>query len=237
MLLVGICDDGELMCTELEKLVLNYAREKNIEMDTKVWFQGENLKHYLAENHYLDILFLDIELISTTGMEIGDYIRNTLDNPGMQIIYISGKESYALQLFKTQPLDFLLKPITQDMVNTVLDTAIRIMKRKKIKFEFQQGQTYHNVPLGKIVYFGGEGRKVKLVTLETSFLFYGKLKDVTRQLSEDFISIHKSYIVNKEYISRYARDEVELINGTTLPISPAKQKEIRDSILKEKMYV
>lgn len=230
---IGICDDGELICTAIEEMILAYAKEMNYDVDTKVWFHGEGLQKYLAQGNHLDILFLDIELISTTGMEVGSYIRNHLDNIGMQIIYISGKASYAQHLFKTQPLDFLVKPITQNMINNVLDTAIRVIKRKKVRFEFQQGKDYYYVPLGDIVYFNSEGRKVKIVTSETTFEFYGKLKDVTKQLSENFITIHKSYIVNKEYIFRYTYEMVELIDGTMLTISPANRKQIRERVLRE----
>ena len=230
---IGICDDGEIICTAIEEMIFAYAKEMNYDVETMVWFHGEGLQQYLAQGNQLDILFLDIELISTTGIEVGNYIRNQLDNIGMQIIYISGKASYAQQLFKTQPLDFLVKPITQSMIDNTLDIAIRIIKRKKVKFEFQQGKDYFYVPLGDIVYFSSEGRKVKIITMETSYEFYGKLKDVAKQLSENFITIHKSYIVNKEYIFRYTYEMVELVNGIILTISPANRKQIREKILKE----
>lgn len=72
----------------------------------------------MADGH-LDILFLDIELFKMTGIEIGHYIRNELDDMGLQLIYISGQPSYAQQLFKTQPMDFLVKPITQDRCSVI----------------------------------------------------------------------------------------------------------------------
>ena len=61
---------------------------------------------YLDKDGHIDILFLDIELFQLSGVEVGDYIRNRLGDRKMQIIYVSGKPSYALQLFKNQPMDF-----------------------------------------------------------------------------------------------------------------------------------
>ena len=168
-----------------------------------------------------------------TGIEVGNYIRNQLDDMGMQIVYISGKSSYAQQLFQTQPLDFLVKPISRERISDVLDMALRIIKKKKERFAFRQGKDYYYVPMGDIVYFASKGRKVKIVTLKASFEFYGKLREAAGRLPEDFIVIHKSYIVNQEYIFRYTYETVELVNGVTLTISPANRKQVRERILRE----
>ncbi|MCM1539969.1 MAG: LytTR family DNA-binding domain-containing protein [Blautia sp.] len=230
---IGICDDGENICTSIENMLLQYAKKHDIQFDTNVWYTGEGLKEYLEAGNQLDILFLDIELFKMTGIDVGNYIRKQLDNMGMQIIYISGKSSYAQQLFKTQPLDFLVKPILQDQINETMETAIRIIKKKEERFEFQQGKQYYYVPMGDIIYLGSERRKIKVVTMKATFEFYGRLKDVAKRLSEDFVVIHQSYIINKEYVFRYTYEMVELMNGTILTISPANRKLVRDRILRE----
>ena len=233
MYTIGICDDGRNVCDSIENMLEQYAQEKNVRLDTSVWYTGEDLMDYLASGHPLDILFLDIELVNMTGTEVGSYIRNQLDDMGMQIVYISGKSSYALQLFKTQPIDFLVKPISLKQIYEVMDIAVRIINRKKEKFEFQQGKDYYYVPMGDIIYLQSEGRKVKVISRKTSFEYYGKLSKAAKQLSGDFISIHKSFIVNKEYVFRYTYESVEMIDGTILPISMVNRKNVRDRILKE----
>ncbi len=230
---IGICDDGENVCASIESMLLQYAKEKNIQVDTNVWYSGESLRDYLISGGYLDMLFLDIELFKMTGIEVGSYIRNRLDNMRLQIVYISGKASYAQQLFKTQPLDFMVKPILQEQVNEVMDMALRIIKKRNDRFEFRQGKEYYYVLMGDIVYMVSERRKIKVVTMKAVFEFYGKLKEVAKHLSEDFITIHQSYIVNKEYVFRYTYETVELMDGTILSISPANRKLVRDKLLRE----
>ena len=231
---IGICDDGINICTSIENMLLQCGAEKNIQLDINIWYTGEGLKDYLEQGNHLDILFLDIELFRMTGIEVGDYIRNKLDDMGMQIIYISGKASYAQQLFRTQPLDFLIKPVSQSRIRDVLETAVRVLKKKNERFEFRQGKDYYYVPMGDIVYFVSEGRKVKIVTMKETYEFYGRLKEIAKELSEDFIVIHQSYIVNEEYIFRYTYEMVELTDGTILAISPANRKQVRERILREK---
>lgn len=233
MLKVAICDDGVNVCVEIENMIMRYAKKNRIDVEINVWHAGDGLKKYLAGGNYLDILFLDIELYKMTGIEVGNYIRNQLDNTGMQIIYISGNPTYAQQLFKTQPLDFLVKPILQEQIDEVLERAIKIIQRKKIRFEFQQGKEHYYIPLSDIMYFESSGRKVKVNTQKTKFDFYGKLAEVEKNLDEGFIAIHQSFLVNREYIFRYSYENVELSNGTILPISPTKRKKIREILLKE----
>lgn len=233
MYTIGICDDGEHVCIDIEKMLIQYAKKQNIRVDTNVWHSGEELRDYLEAGNHLDILFLDIELFKMTGIEVGNYIRKQLDDMGMQIVYISGKSSYAQQLFKTQPLDFLVKPITQAKINETMETAVRIIKRKEERFEFQQGKEYYYVPMGDIVYFGSEKRKIKVVTMKATFEFYGKLKEVAKRLPEKFIVIHQSYIVNMEYVFRYTYEMVELVDGTILTISLVNRKLVRDRLLRE----
>lgn len=230
---IGICDDGENACALLDKMILQYAEEKDISIDINVWYSGEGLKYYLDCGNHLDILFLDIELFGMTGIEVGKYIRSELENAGMQIVYISGKESYAQQLFKTQPLEFLVKPIFQKQINDTLNMAFRIIEKKKIRFEFQQGKNHYYIPMGNIMYFRSDARKINIVTPKETVEFYGKLKEVIKNLSDDFIVIHQSYVVNKEYIYRYTYEMIELLDGTLLTISPVNRKAVRNRILRE----
>lgn len=230
---IGICDDGENICSQIEDMLIQYAKENNIKIEVNIWYTGESLKDYLSQDNHLDILFLDIELFRLTGIEVGDYIRNCLDNMSMQIIYISGKASYAQQLFRTQPLDFLVKPILREQVDDIMERAIKIIKKKNERFEFKNGRDYYYVPMGEIIYLSSEGRKIKVVTAKKRFEFYGKLKDANKNLNEDFVMIHQSSIVNRNHIFRYTYETIELINGTILTISIPYRKRIREILLKD----
>ena len=230
---IGICDDGENICVSIENMLLQYAEEKKVQVEVQVWYTGEGLKDYLEQGNHLDILFLDIELFKMTGIEVGSYIRNVLDNMGLQIIYISGKASYALQLFKTQPMDFLVKPILQEHIDHAMDMAIKIIKKRSERFEFRQGKDYYYIAMGDIVYFESKGKKVKIVTSQDTYETYGRLKDILKGLTDDFIMIHQSFVINKEYVLRYTYEMVELVNGTILTISKVNRRQVRERILRE----
>lgn len=208
---IGICDDGEHICSAIENMVLDYGREKGVNIEVQVWYTGEGLCKYLKEENFLDILFLDIELFELNGIQVGQFIRNELEDRQMQIVYISGEASYAHRLFKTQPMDFLVKPVTREDVNEVLDLAFKILGDNNDKFEFQCGKDYYFIPYGEIIYFVSEGRKIKIVTQYGEKEFYGKLKDIISDLPKNFIMIHQSFVINQKHVLRYTYETVELL--------------------------
>lgn len=229
---IGICDDGKNTCTSIEEMVLQYAEKNKLKIDTQVWNSGEELCRYLEQGGHLDILFLDIELIKLTGIEVGDYIRNGMEDRGMQIVYISGHSEYAQKLFKTQPMDFLVKPVTMQQIIESLELAVKLIERNSEKFEFQNGRDYYYISFGDIIYFESKGRKIKLVAVGEEKEFYGAIKELEKKLPKDFFPIHQSYVINRNHVMRYAYEIVEMDNGTILSISKAYRVKVRERLLK-----
>ena len=92
MFCIGICDDDEGLCGELEKMLYDYGKENKLQMNIDIWYQGESLCRFLRENKkILDVLFLDIELLTTNGIEVGRFIREEQENMETAIVYISAK--------------------------------------------------------------------------------------------------------------------------------------------------
>lgn len=137
---IGICDNRKSHCADMEAMILNYGESKKEELCIKVWYSGEEVCQYLTKGNNLDVLFLEVELGKVSGIRIGEFIRNQLEDRRMQIIYMSEKKSYAPYLFKTQPMDFLIKPITQVKINRTLQLAEKLNETVRRKFEFQVGK-------------------------------------------------------------------------------------------------
>lgn len=229
---IGICDDGKNICASLEEMVLQYAEKSKRKMGIKVWYTGEELCRYLEQGGQLDILFLDIELIKLTGIEVGDFIRNKMENRGMQIIYISGESSYAQKLFKTQPMDFLVKPISVRQIEDALELAIKLLEKNVERFKFQNGRDYYYISYGEIIYFESEGRKIKIVCVDAEKEFYGAIRELEKKLPKEFFTIHQSYVINKTHVVRYTYETVEMDNSTILSISKAYRKQVRERLLR-----
>ena len=230
VLRIAICDDEKGICSELENMLEGIGQELNVSMEISIWFSGESIQDYLEKGNQIDIIFLDIELMKLTGIDVGTYIRNSLYDVKIQIIYISSKTSYALKLFKTQPYDFLIKPINQNDLFDVISGILKIIETKNHMFQYQIGREINKVEYDEILYFKSDKHKVVAVTKSKEIVFYGKLKEVASDAPPQFLTIHKSYLVNRDYVIKYTFDFVEMKNHDILTISKAYQKEVREKI-------
>lgn len=228
---IGICDDERETCAQLVNIIREYGRKNRIEIDISVWYTGEQLYEDLSKKVPLDLLFLDIELISTDGIHIGRMIRNELANPDISIAYISSKSSYALELFKIHPIDFLIKPLNAWEVMETIDEAMRLYSCNNKVFEYKADGYICRIPYKDIIYFYSENKKINMVTMEATIQFTGKIKEIIEQLPESFIQIHQSYIINMKHMNECSYDNVKMRGGILLNISQPYRKTVRKHIM------
>lgn len=229
---IGICDDDKILCSVLEEQIYEISKEIEIKADVEVWYSGESIQNDLKKGIELDLLFLDIELVQKNGIAVGKFIRGEMENMQTHIVYISARESYAMQLFKIQPLDFLIKPVSAEQIR---ETLIRSVKQKSSAdacFEYQKGSSVFRVPLRNIAYFMSMDKKIIIVKKDGEEEFYGKLKNIAKTLPVDFLMIHQSYIINQAYVSEYSYEMVKMADGEHLNISKPYRKETRSKIMR-----
>jgi len=228
VLRIAICDDEEALCSNFEDMLLRIGRECSETFDIDVFYSGEELYKYIESGEHFDIILLDIELKLMSGVEVGYKIRNELLNDITQIVYISGNESYAMDLFQVRPLNFLIKPVTYERMRSMMNTAMRIANKGNQFFEYQFKHASYKVPIKDILYFESENRKINIITADEVYSFYGTIDEVFEKVKQyNFLDIHKSYLVNYSYIVKFEYRQVTLSNKRILPISQMNRKRIR----------
>ena len=227
---IGICDDDKELCSGLEEQIYKIAGELSVKVELEVWYSGEGILNDLRNGTQLDLIFLDIELVRKNGILVGKYIRNEMEDMQTHIVYISSKQNYAMQLFKVQPLDFLIKPISDEQLKEALVRSMKQKQSLKICFEYQKGSSIFRIPTKDIAYFMSMDKKIRIVTKDGEEEFYGKLKNILEELPADFMMIHQSYIINQFYVSEYFYDSVKMSDGTVLSISKPYRKAIRSKV-------
>lgn len=232
MLRIAICDDDNYICAQVEKILLKLKHKIEKRVDVDVFYTGESLIEFLIDGAYFDIIFLDIELHSLSGVEVGRKIRDELKNESTQIVYISGRDSYAMELFDIRPLNFLIKPLKAEKINEVVKKAISLANKSNQFFEYKANYNTIKIPVKDILYFESSGKKVRMTMQNEAHEFYSKLTDVENQLNnQNFIFIHKSYLVNHLYVIEHRYEFVKMSNETVLPISQQRRKHVRARIL------
>ena len=171
------------------------------------------------QQHQPDLIFLDIQMPKINGFEMLELI----DNPPL-VIFTTAFEEYAIKAFDAHAADYLLKPFSKER----FDKAIQKMLLQKnntaeaVVTSALQTPTVSNrivvkdngkikiIPLAQVQYIEAADDYVKIHTAEGNFL-----KKKTMQYFEDslpqqeFIRIHRSYIVNAQLITRITPYEKE----------------------------
>ena len=204
MFRIAICDDDSTICSFIENTILNFNKKMNEMIDVEIFYSGEELYGDLKRGTYYDLVFLDIELKFISGVEVGKKIRDELKNDIIQIVYISAKDCYAMELFEVRPMHFLVKPLKEDKIKSVILKGMELSDKLSQVFKYKIGRRIVKKPVREIIYFESMDRQVRMITMDGNEIFYGSLKDIFKQVEKfNFIYCHKSYLINYNPNSLY----------------------------------
>lgn len=232
---IAVCDDEEIICKSIYSILKNIANSKRIKIEADCFTTGEELCEEMNKTNY-DLLFLDIELPKMNGVAVGKYIRDNLKNETLQIAYISSKQEYAMELFEMHPINFLVKPLYEEKIERIINKFLLINKVDTGIFTFKSGHDFIKIALSDILYFYSSGRKVNIVTNKSTYDFYSSLETIYGDLkNSNFLYVHKSFMVNYRYISKFSYEKIRMSDDTEIPISQSRRKVIRQQFMKIKM--
>lgn len=232
-MLVYICDDDNVQLEELKKCLEKYCLENGRDMDIKAYCSVENMLVDMAsEKGHIDIFFLDVELGKYNGIEIAERIR--INNKLSEIIFISSYEQYVHDAFRTSPADYIVKPIDVHELDRTLDWVCEKKDNNRtVKIISERKEL--NIPVDEIVYIEGNGRKVNVCLNDKQYVVYEKLDDIEKKIKEVsqlYIRIHKSYLVNYKYIKNIKSDKITLSDGSELSVSRKYKEEVKQFRIK-----
>lgn len=201
-----IIDDEWLVRSELRLMLQDFNQ-------VQVVAEAANVSEGLAvvQHHQPDVIFLDIQLAGETGFDFLEKARTSA-----RIIFITAFDQFAIRAFEVHALDYLLKPIRKERL---ADAIQRIQNNVPLKPKPAKAQNYSDIIY---VMIDGSLRPIKLPLLKCitaegnySYIHYqdGKRELVLRNLGEwmevlpenPFLRIHRSTIVNSEYIEKVVK--------------------------------
>ena len=221
-----------MTCSELENYINEIFECKDDEAEIYVWNSGEALKKDISNGVKIDILFLDIELLDSNGIELGKYIRNYMKNMSMNIVYISSMTEYAMELFKIHPYDFVVKPFDKNEIENLIDEMCGYYKQDNKHFKYCVYGKTNMVMMRDIKYFESRGRHIIINLVDNQSIQYvGQLKNEIKKLPLNFVEIGKSYIINLKHMKECHVSYVVMDDGKELGISRAYRNYFNEKIL------
>jgi len=229
---IGICDDDLIFCGQIEQYLFECCSNFNMQMEIMIFVHGTELLTNINAEGPFDLLFLDIELFDIDGVNIGKILRSDISNEVTQIVYVSSQMDYALQLFQIRPLDFLLKPVKFADIEKIVRVYHRLFVKNTHYFEYKIGRTSHRIDERYIISLQSEGRMIHITTTSGIDTFYGKLSNIEQQLNSNaFFNVHKSFVINWNYVAEFHPSEIIMSNGEIIPISQSRRAAVQEHIL------
>ena len=221
---IVLCDDQAVYLEQAEPVLEEYGRETGRDYIIKTFTDSVEL---CEQNEIVpDILFLDIRMDVQDGIETAEKINRKW--PACRIIYLTDYLSYAVDVYQTEHIYYVLKSQLKDRIGQVMEKVLSDIATDERRLVFRKGKKNYVLQTGEILYFERSLRTTIIKTREENFEVEEKLSEVERKLPEkSFIRCHQSYLVATAAIRRLDRETLEVVNGDVIPVSRRYQKEVK----------
>jgi two-component system response regulator LytT len=189
---------------------------------------------FLAENP-VDLILLDIHMPDLTGLELARSLRE-----GPLVIFTTAYEKYALEGFKLDVVDYLLKPFNYEEFLTAVQKARKIIEMERSSFrETEAGKDFlflksdykiRRINFNDILYIEGlkDYVKVFLQHEPRAIISLVTMKAMESKLPEKkFMRVHRSYIVNLDQVATIERNRI-VFGDTYIPVSDQYRERFND---------
>lgn len=232
-----ICDDNLKDLNELESLLIKYENHRSdICFEIEKFSDSSTLLHKLQHNEAADIYILDIIMSQTTGIDLGNEIRKT--NALSTIIYVTTSDVFAMDAYNIHALRYLLKPIKENNFNEALDYTLSHMNAKSDSVYVVKTKTgLESILYSQIEYIENFFRKLKIHLtngeIVTSIYIRESFEKEIEELinSHKFVYVHKSFLINMNYIRTVLQHAVVMDSGISIPISKKKYPDVKKEYL------
>ena len=214
---IAICDDSPADRQYVLNMVERWAASASHVVHTDTFTSAENFLFHYVENCDYDILLLDIEMGNMDGVTLAKRLRQT--NNSVQIVFITGFADYISEGYEVAALHYLMKPVKQDKLFSVLDRAVAAMQKTERVILLPVGGEMLRLPVSQVQYVEAFSHTVAIITGTDTIQVKMPISEVEKLLGDGFIRCHRSYLVGLKHMARLSKTEVILDSGKTLPLS------------------
>ena len=225
---IAICDDFEQDAKYIASAVNKWAEKERILLDVEVFPSADSFLFHYADHKDFDIMLLDIEMPSMSGIELAKKIR--LENDAVQIIFITGYIDYISEGYDVAALHYLMKPLSEDKLSEVLNRAVlKIRKNEKSLFLSISGEMVR-ILIYQIKYLEVQQNYVT-VHAKKDYTVKKTLGEFESELDERFYRIGRSFIVNLSCIDKITKNSVHLSDGSVIPLPRGQYESLNKAFI------
>lgn len=221
---IGIVENEDDQVKTTKELCDRYSKEHGFTIDILSFKDGYDFLE--KDSSIFDCIFMDIDMPGINGMETSMRLRQS--NPSIPIVFVTNLPQFAIDGYKVQALDFIIKPMSYADFSIVMDKIVSLCTRNSeedffITIRNEMMRIHHS----DIVYFEMKNHNVNIHMKDQSVLSYretikeleGKIKD------KRFYKCNSGIIVNLDYVDSIKDDICVLNDKTTLQVSRSRRSD------------
>lgn len=255
---IAVCDDEQADAAYVVNCIKKWASDHAVIVHVETFPSAEAFWFRYEEDRTFDILFLDIEMNAAGALNVnGTHAatdtdvavnRNAVSSGGgmngielaakireydhaVQIVFVTGYMDYIAEGYDVEALHYLLKPVTQERLVSVLDRAVRRAKGREKELCLHTAKGTVRIPAGSIRYLEVQ-RNYVTVHAEEPYKIKKTLGELEKELDERFFRTGRSYIVNLFFVKKITKSWVYLKDGTQVPLSRGLYEEMNRAVIR-----
>ncbi|PWL30696.1 LytTR family DNA-binding domain-containing protein [uncultured Roseivirga sp.] len=179
------------------------------------------------QNNKVDLIFLDINMPDISGL---DLLKAT--DAKFQIVFTTAYSEYAVESYEHNAADYLLKPFEFGrFLKAVMKVKEGLKQAKEDYFFVKSGYEYIRINFQDLLFIKGEGNYLKLVEKERSTLTRMTFEEVSSQIPESFVQVHRSFIINSQLVEKLEKHQAK-VGEHQVPINPEGYEKLKALVIK-----
>ncbi len=225
---IAVCDDEQIYIDNIVELLDIFSDKNNIDFEKSTFI---NSAEVMSSDIKFDIAVLDVEMDNMNGIKLGEKLRE--QNPNIILIYVTAHKKYLDDALNLNAVRFFEKPLNEQRFFKGLQDAIKRIDNSTIRFYLKDKKTMERILAQDIIFVEIENRKTKIVTHNKEFHSNHHISFWQDNLTSTiFISPHKSYIINFNYVTAYERDYIILDGRYKVNVARNKQSDFYQKFMR-----
>lgn len=232
---IAIVDDEIMELKAAEFYLRNFIQKNYSELESKVniqTFSSANELFKVFKPGLFQLVILDIMMEEINGLQAAQIIRARGDED-VNIVFLTANDDFVLNGYRVFAVGYFIKPISkhEDAFAETFNHIFNKIRQKTPEITLNVSGNDISVPFRNIFYIDLDYRHRLCVYLADGkkFITNNSYAEVYEILSADdrFLECYHRIIINMDYVKSMESDDFTLLDGTSIPISQRKKKEVK----------
>lgn len=229
---IALCDDETAELNKTEQIISEYEKKHpGIDFLIERFENANELLYKVKEKNFApDFIFMDIYMPDKMGTDVVRQLRSM--GSESKVIFLTTSKEHALEAYSMDAVQYLVKPISEEMLFSVLDRFSSGMEEKRIRYLlFKIEGKIQRVAVNDLIYCEAQGKIQRLYLADhTQYVLRMTMSEIYEMLSRypEFVRVGIAYIVNLEHVDNLNAREVQMDNGKKIYLPRGSYQPLRE---------